>query len=63
MWRNIGAPLLTLLPAMTYSLKEKADEGRLQEATPRLLNSDLLLTSLGHLLVLGPIANRGDGGK
>lgn len=30
MWRNIGAPLLALLPAMTYSLKEKADEGRLQ---------------------------------
>lgn len=30
LWRNIGAPLLTVLPAMTYSLKEKADEGRLQ---------------------------------
>ena len=34
LWRNIGAPLLTLLPAMTYSLKEKADEGRLQARTP-----------------------------
>ena len=30
LWRNIGAPLLTVLPAMTYSLKEKADEGKLQ---------------------------------
>ena len=35
----------------------------MQESTPRLLNTGLLFTSLGHLLVLGPIANRGDGGK
>lgn len=63
LWRNIGGTLLTLLPAMTFSLKEKADQGRLQDKTPRILNTGLFLTSLGHLLILGPIGNRGDGGK
>lgn len=63
LWRNMGGALLTLLPAVTYSLKEKADANQLPDGTARTLNLGLLLSSLGHLAVLGPMANEGTGGK
>ena len=62
-WRNIGGALLTVLPAMTYSLKEKADSDELAEPTSRALNTGLLLASAGHLAVLGPIFADGTGGR
>ena len=48
---------------MTYTLKEKADADELAEDQPRVLNLGLLLASLGHLVVLGPVAQDGTGGK
>lgn len=63
LWRNMGGALLTLLPAVTYSLKEKSDNNRLNDSTARTLNLGLFLTSLGHLVVLGPMANEGTGGR
>lgn len=62
-WRNVGGALLTVLPAMTYSLKEKADSDELAEPTSRALNTGLLLTSAGHLAVLGPMFADGTGGN
>ena len=62
-WRNVGSALLSVLPAITYSLKEKADSDELTEATPRILNAGLMLTSVGHLAVLGPMVNDGVGGR
>ena len=62
-WRNVGGALLSVLPAVTYSLREKADADELAEPTPRVLNVGLLLASAGHLAVLGPILNDGTGGK
>jgi hypothetical protein len=63
LWRNLGAALATLLPAMTYTLKEKSDADELEQTTPRLMNVGLLAASLGHLAVLGPVLNDGTGGK
>jgi len=63
LWRNVGATLLSVLPAITYTLKEKADSDELAQPTPRLLNLGLLLAAAGHLAVLGPIQNDGAGGR
>ena len=62
-WRNVGGVLLTVLPAMTYSLKEKADADEMAEPASRALNVGLLLASAGHLAVLGPILADGAGGR
>lgn len=62
-WRNVGGTLLSVLPAITYSLKEKADSDELAEPAPRVLNIGLLLASSGHLAVLGPMLSDGTGGK
>ena len=56
-------PTLPTLPPPRPPWQEKADDDQLNTATPRVLNTGLLLTSLGHLVVLGPIANEGSGGK
>ena len=63
LWRNIGGALLSVLPAMTYSLKEKADADDLATPAARNLNFGLLLASAGHLAVLGPLFVDGQGGK
>jgi hypothetical protein len=63
LWRGVGGALLSVLPAVTFSLKEKADADQLAEPTPRALNLGLLLASAGHLAVLGPILNDGVGGR
>ncbi|KAI3425702.1 hypothetical protein D9Q98_007678 [Chlorella vulgaris] len=63
LWRQAGSLLLTLLPAVTYTLKEKAEDNRLAEQSSRTLNSGILLTSIGNLAVLGPMANEGSGGR
>jgi hypothetical protein len=62
-WRNVGGALLTVLPSMTYVLKEKADRDEMADPTSRALNVGLLLASAGHLAVLGPIFADGTGGK
>lgn len=46
-----------------FGLQEKADANQLPDGTARTLNLGLLLSSLGHLAVLGPMANEGTGGK
>lgn len=63
LWRLIGGgALCTLLPCTLMALKHKADI-RMMSATPaRTLNLGLMGTSLGHLLVLGPVFTKGHGG-
>jgi len=63
MWRTIGGGLLTILPAITTALKEKSDRDELDEGVPKTLNTALLLASIGHLAVLGPLYYDGTGGK
>lgn len=58
---NIGGALLAMVPVMAYSLKKKADEGRLGDPVSVTLSSGLLAASLGHLAVLGPMVARGQG--
>jgi hypothetical protein len=44
-------------------VQEKADANQLADHTARTLNLGLLLSALGHLVVLGPMANEGTGGR
>jgi hypothetical protein len=44
-------------------VQEKADANQLADHTSRTLNLGLLLSALGHLVVLGPMANEGTGGR
>lgn len=60
--RMIGSAMLSILPAMTMSLKDKADRDELQEPVPRMLNLGLLMASIGHLGVLGPAVSDPVGG-
>ena len=63
LWRFIGTgALMTALPAATMALKHKADIQRMAAAPARTLNVGLMGTSLGHLLVLGPVMAKGHGG-
>lgn len=50
-------------PTALTCVQEKADADALADHTSRTLNLGLLLSSLGHLVVLGPMANEGTGGK
>ena len=61
-WRNLGAFLCTVFPAITYSLKEKADADALDDASSRTLNVGLAMTSAAHLGVLGSMVMDGTGG-
>lgn len=63
LWRNIGATAMTVLPAITSALKSKSDRNELDEAVPRTLNTGLLLASIGHLAVLGPMWYDNDAGR
>lgn len=52
-WQWIGAALLFLFPAITYTLQERALLGRLAQTIPKVLNVGLLVSSLFHILELG----------
>ncbi|GAB4819414.1 hypothetical protein N2152v2_006460 [Parachlorella kessleri] len=62
LWKAIGGGLMSVVPAMTYTLKDKAENDLLGRSIPRSLNFGLMLASIGHLLVFGPILARGHGG-
>jgi hypothetical protein len=62
LWQAAGSGLLALGPALTYSLKKQADEGRLGEAVSKTLNGGLLVFSLAHVSVLYPMYMAGQGG-
>ncbi|PRW20778.1 Meiotic nuclear division 1 [Chlorella sorokiniana] len=61
-WKGIGAGLMTILPAMTFTLKDKAENELLGRSIARTLNLGLMAAAIGHLLVLGNILNHGIGG-
>lgn len=61
-WKAVGAGLLTVLPAITYTLKDKAENDLLARPMSRTLSLGLMAASIGHLLVLCPILNQGHGG-
>ncbi|KAL3158424.1 Meiotic nuclear division protein 1 [Trebouxia sp. C0009 RCD-2024] len=61
-WRAIGGGLVTLLPAMTYTLREGAKRGKLGEAPYKALNIGVLGAGSGHLAILTPILLSGGGG-
>ncbi|KAI7838055.1 hypothetical protein COHA_008138 [Chlorella ohadii] len=61
-WKGIGAGLVTILPAITYTLKDKAENELLGRSIARTLNLGLMAASIGHLLVLGTVLNHGIGG-
>jgi hypothetical protein len=61
-WQNIGGALMTIAPALTYSLKKEADAGKLGEPVAKTLSAGLLVTALGHLWVLGPMLMNAQGG-
>lgn len=63
MWRAIGGGLLTIFPAITTALKQKSDKDELDDGVSKTLNTGLLLASIGHLAVLGPLYYDGTGGK
>ncbi|GAB4824039.1 hypothetical protein N2152v2_011085 [Parachlorella kessleri] len=62
LWQNIGGGLMTVAPAITYSLKKAADEGTLGHPMYKTLNAGLALAAAGHLVVLGPMWAAGQGG-
>lgn len=65
LWQTIGAGLMTAAPALTFSLKKLADEGRLGEAWAKTLNAGLLAAAAGHLAGVGVgvwgVARQGEG--
>ncbi len=61
--RVAGGALLSVLPTMTATLKDKADAGRLSDPASRTLNVGLLAASAAQLAVLAPIYNDGVGGR
>lgn len=60
-WQNIGAGLMTVFPAMTYSLKRHEDEGHGGDDVSLTLSGGLLLSALGHMAVMGPMMVAGQG--
>ena len=61
--RVAGGALLSVLPTMTATLKDKADAGRLSDPAARTLNVGLLAASAAQLAVLAPVYNDGVGGR
>lgn len=59
LWRAIGGGHISLLTGLCYTLKEKADDGLLSKSIARILNIGLLATSVGHMLILGPMLSNG----
>jgi hypothetical protein len=63
LWQALGAgALMTVLPAALVALQRKARNGALAQSPARTLNLGLLATAVGHLLVLGPVLARREGG-
>jgi hypothetical protein len=62
LWRQIGGILVTLLPAVTYTLREGAQQGRLGESPFKALNLAMVGAGAGHLAVFLPILAAGTGG-
>jgi len=63
-WQNIGLALMTIAPAITYTLKREAAAGRLHDSSiSQMLNFGLLGVSTGHLTVLLPMLAAGQGGS
>ncbi|KAL4445732.1 hypothetical protein ABPG77_008931 [Micractinium sp. CCAP 211/92] len=62
LWQTIGGGLMTVAPAVTYSLKKLADGGRLGEPVARTLNAGVAAAAAGHLAVMGPMVAAGQGG-
>lgn len=62
LWQTIGAGLMTAAPALTFSLKKLADEGRLGEAWAKTLNAGLVAAAGGHLAgTCMPVGRRAQG--
>jgi hypothetical protein len=53
LWQWIGAGMLFLFPAMTYTCQEAGVEGMLHRTVPRVLNVGLLVAALFHILEFG----------
>lgn len=51
LWRCLGVGLITVMPTLTYVLKEAADSRFLGGAMPNTLNAGLLVTSAVHLSI------------
>ncbi|KAK9824988.1 hypothetical protein WJX81_004426 [Elliptochloris bilobata] len=62
LWRAIGGAVLTLVPAVAYSLKEAAENDDLGEAPYKVLNFGLAGAGALHLAVLLPTQLAGAGG-
>ena len=62
-WQTIGGSLLTIAPALTYSLKAEADAENMDSAVAKTLSGGLLLAALGHLTVLVPMLTSGQGAE
>jgi len=62
LWRAIGGGHLSLMTALCYTLREKAEDNLLSKSIARMLNMGLLATSVGHILILGPMLSKGHGG-
>jgi hypothetical protein len=54
--------LMTVLPAALVALQRKARNGALAQSPARALNLGVLATAVGHLVVLGPVLARREGG-
>lgn len=52
-WRAAGVALMTVAPAVTYTLKSKFDRKLSNTAPAKVLNMGLLAAGVGHLIVLG----------
>lgn len=64
LWQWIGAAMLFLFPAMTYTCQERGIEGLLWRSVPKILNVGLLVASLFHILEFGSlIVTSGVGGR
>lgn len=61
-WRAVGGGLVTLLPAVTYTLREAAQKGQLGQSPFKALNIGIFGAGAGHLAVLTPILLAGEGG-
>lgn len=57
-WRAAGGALLTVAPAVTYTLKSKFDRHLNHTVPAKILNVGLAATAAGHLAILGPCQGR-----
>lgn len=55
LWQVIGAAMVTLFPGITYTLEERAIEGRLFTTLAKVLNVGLLISALFHILEFGSL--------